>query len=190
MDLSDLGYGTALIYAKEYPTSGKNLEVCVSNDVVGLDNFEMTLTNIVVFNEDIDTIVQFNALDAQMYALAIKEVENDSVKFKHKYYVYSMGMYIYAYTLEPYPNCSTIYANLFSDSEPTDEDVIDVKIYKNPVEISNHINEFVFNINSPANIIFTQKIKWHNDNIPDFAEEGVYTISIVNGVGCYTCVNT
>ena len=97
--------------------------------------------------------------------------------------------YTYAYTLAPYPNCSTVYAKTFGTGEPDYEDATDVKIYKNPVEISDHINEFVFNINAPTNIIFNQTIKWHNYNIPDLTEEGVYTISIVNGVGCYTFVN-
>ena len=82
-----------------------------------------------------------------------------------------------------------MYANIFNDSEPDYEGAIDVKIYKNPVEISNNINEFVFNINSPANITFSNVIKWHNDDTPDLTQFGVYTISILNGVGCYTFVN-
>lgn len=190
IDLSDSGYGTALIYAKEYPTSGKDLEICVSNDVVGLDNVEMTLTNIVVFNEHIDSIAQLYLFGMQLYGLCIKEVENDSVKFKHKYYVYIAGGYTYIYTLEPYHTCSTVYVKIFGTGEPNYEDAKDIKIYKNPINISEYINEFMFNINSPANVIFIQTVKWHNDYIPDFTKKGVYTISIVNGVGCYTFVNS
>lgn len=50
-------------------------------------------------------------------------------------------------------------------------------------------NEFIFNINSPANISFDKEIKWNNNKEPDLTQEGIYTISIVNGVGCYTFVN-
>jgi hypothetical protein len=50
------------------------------------------------------------------------------------------------------------------------------------------IEEYIFNINSPANIIFNDEIKWNNDNLPDLEQEGIYTISILNGVGCYTFV--
>ena len=93
IDLSSEGYGTAIIYAKSYPTSGEDLEICVSNDVVGLDNFEITLTNVIVFNEYIDSIVQLEVFDTQLYGLCIKEVENDNVKFKHKYHIYINGGY-------------------------------------------------------------------------------------------------
>ena len=52
----------------------------------------------------------------------------------------------------------------------------------------NTVNEFIFNINSPCNIIFNEEIKWNNDNTPDLTQEGICTISILNGVGCYTFV--
>lgn len=59
----------------------------------------------------------------------------------------------------------------------------------NIIKTKNIINEFVFNINSPANIIFNEEIKWNNDSAPDLTKQGIYTISIFNGVGCYTFVN-
>jgi hypothetical protein len=58
------------------------------------------------------------------------------------------------------------------------------------IEGSNIMKEFMFNFNSPANIIFNQQIKWNNNEEPDLTKEGVYTISIVNGIGCYTFVNS
>ena len=54
----------------------------------------------------------------------------------------------------------------------------------------NTVNEFIFNINSPCNIIFNEEIKWNDNNTPDLTKTGIYTISILNGVGCYTFVNT
>ena len=51
-------------------------------------------------------------------------------------------------------------------------------------------NEFIFNINSPANISFDKEIKWNNNEEPDLNQQGICTISILNGVGCYTFVNS
>jgi hypothetical protein len=65
-----------------------------------------------------------------------------------------------------------------------------VKVLNKDIKPSNIVNEFVFNINSPANIIFNEEIKWNNDNTPDLTKPGICTISIVNGVGCYTFVNS
>lgn len=189
LDLSQVGYGMAIIYTKEYPTTGKSLEICITNDVLGLIDTEITLTNVIVFNENIDTIVQVIVNNSIYNRLIIKEVENDNIKFKHKYYAYFSGTYNYVYSIEPYPNCSTIYWEM-SGGEPDYEDAINVNIFKNPINISKYINEFVFNINSPANITFNNEIKWNNDNIPNLTKEGIYTISIVNGVGCYTFVNS
>jgi hypothetical protein len=64
------------------------------------------------------------------------------------------------------------------------------KVLNKDIKPSDIVNEFVFNINSPANIIFNEEIKWNNDNAPDLTKTGIYTISILNGVGCYTFVNS
>lgn len=50
--------------------------------------------------------------------------------------------------------------------------------------------EFIFNFISPSNITFNEEIKWNNDNAPDLTKTGIYTISILNGVGCFTFVNS
>lgn len=52
------------------------------------------------------------------------------------------------------------------------------------------IGEYVFNINSPTNISFDKEIKWNNNEEPDLTKTGIYTISILNDVGCYTFVNS
>lgn len=78
----------------------------------------------------------------------------------------------------------SIEGSTISDRESTIEIEPNVSLPSSDIA-----NEFVFNINSPANIIFNKEIKWNNDNIPDLTGEGVCTISIVNGVGCYTFVN-
>ena len=62
------------------------------------------------------------------------------------------------------------------------------KIY-NGKKVSNEVKEFVFNLNCPASIVFSHPIKWNNYNEPDLTSEGICTISILDGVGCYTFVN-
>jgi hypothetical protein len=50
-------------------------------------------------------------------------------------------------------------------------------------------NEFVFSFNTPfAGALFDKPIMWNNNNIPDASKFGTLTISIVNGVACYTFV--
>lgn len=190
LDLSSLGYGVATTYAKEYPTTGKNLEVCITNDVIGITDFEMTLTNVVVINENINTIVQAQLFGITGYAVMINEEPNDSSKFNYKYQFYVVGKIVYGYTIDPYPNCNAIYANIYSDDEPDYDDIINVVALPNPIITSDSIHEFLFNVNSPANIIFSDEIKWNNDEEPDLTQTGIYTISILNGVGCYTFVNS
>lgn len=186
IDLTNKNYGIVTLYVKEYPTTGSNAEFCISNDVLGLSDYEITLTNLIVYNEDINTIMQHNFFGGG-YAIMIEEEENDNLKFKHKYRGYGLGQFISAYTMDAYPNINVIYYNPFG--ETNEDDNINVVVFQNPIEASTSINEFIININTPANIVFNLPIKWHNDNVPDLTKEGIYTISIVNGVGCYTFVN-
>lgn len=60
----------------------------------------------------------------------------------------------------------------------------------NIIKTENIVNEFVFNVNCPCSIQFENMFSWNNDNAPDLTKEGICTISIVNGVGCYTFVNS
>lgn len=77
-------------------------------------------------------------------------------------------------------------ANVFYDIKNNADNDINITFIRK----ENVIGEYVFNINSPANIIFNEEIKWNNDNLPDLQQEGVCTISILNDVACYTFVNS
>lgn len=116
------------------------------------------------------------------------EVENDNSEFSHKYEVFGliplqMGI-PYVYTNEPLPNTTDIYGDGMNLSE-----FADIKFVKNIAQSGCEVaNEYVFNINSPANVTFNQYIKWNNGNEPDLSQNGIYTISLLNGVGCYTFV--
>lgn len=116
------------------------------------------------------------------------EVENDNSEYSHKYQVFGvipLQMSItYVYTNEPVPNTTDIYGDGMNLSE-----YADIKFIKNITTKGCEVaNEYVFNINSPANVTFNQSIKWNNGNEPDLSQNGTYTISLLNGVGCFTFV--
>lgn len=79
-------------------------------------------------------------------------------------------------------------SNTFYNINNSENDEININFVHDEFYSNTVVNEFVFNINSPANITFNKEIKWNNDEEPDLTQEGMYTISIVNGVGCYTFV--
>lgn len=87
------------------------------------------------------------------------------------------------FDIEAKPN--TFYNITNGEDDEINITFVDEEFYANTV-----VNEFIFNINSPANISFDKEIKWNNNEEPDLTKEGIYTISIVNGVGCYTFVNS
>ena len=116
------------------------------------------------------------------------EVENDNEEYSHKYEVFGfipLQMNIpHVYTNEPLPNTTDIYGDGMNLSE-----YADIKFVKNIDQKGCEVaNEYVFNINSPANVTFNQSIKWNNGNEPDLSQNGTYTISLLNGVGCFTFV--
>lgn len=60
----------------------------------------------------------------------------------------------------------------------------------NIIKTENIVNEFIFNFNCPCSIIYGNAFTWNKNDIPDLTQQGICTISIVNGVGCYTFVKT
>ena len=78
--------------------------------------------------------------------------------------------------------------NTFYNIKNNNDDEININFKAEEFYANTVVNEFIFNINSPANISFDKEIKWNNNEEPDLTQEGIYTISILNGVGCYTFV--
>ena len=150
------------------------------------EDITATIDNIVVFTDNVDYLITIN-YQGVGYPHVLIEVENDKEEYQHAYTV--KGMFqdweSLIYTTEPYYLASDFY----TDDGTNLADYYTFSIQPNIDHIGSDIaNEFVFNINSPANIIFNNDIKWNNGNIPDLTQFGVYTISILNGVGCYTFV--
>lgn len=183
------------VYFSEMPETGKSVNAFapLSEIDFGEDVFA-PLANIQIVNEDNDYLVEVLGEGAEVPCF-LTEVSNDNVNFQYKYSVWGMpaqGGMQYVYTNKPYISItSTDDVYVSDDVSLTSVGVegITVKLNEENVVGSDTLKEFVFNVNSPANIIFNQHIKWHNDNMPDLTQEGTYTISVFNRVGCYTFVN-
>jgi hypothetical protein len=189
VDANSIGGGIVKVYLSDNIIEGTDITVYVN-----LFEEESTeeIKNIHIINKDIDYLYYISITSEEGIFVTpfiiLEEVENDS-EFKHKYKYYGllniMLMSEYLYTNEPINMATSIF--IYNGDSYT-EGVIN-KVLNKDIKAGDIVNEFVFNINSPANIIFSEKIKWNNDSIPDLTKTGIYTISIVNGVGCYTFVN-
>lgn len=175
-------------YFSDEIKNGSNVN-CLINVDVNPGDIIGSLNNIQILNENNDYIIYATRSQWGRLPNIATEIENDSDVFSHKYSIQGVLMLMtdYIYTTEPYTSATNFYIDkktTLSDAGVTVE--IEPNVSLPPSDIA---NEFVFSVNSPANIIFSNDIKWNNDNVPDLTEEGVCTISIVNGVGCYTFVN-
>lgn len=191
IDASALGVGIIPVYLNDNITEGVNIRAY--GNILGEEQI-LELNNIHIINKDIDYLyyISFTEGDTTVVAphIILEEVENDST-FKHKYKHYGLLnitlLSEYLYTNEPINIATSIFIN--NEDDYTEFPIVN-KVLNKDIKPSNIVNEFVFNINSPTNIIFNEEIKWNNNNIPDLTKAGIYTMSIVNGVGCYTFVNS
>lgn len=187
VNASTLGAGIIPVYLSDNITEGANIRAY--GNMLGEEQI-LELNNIHIINKDIDYLYYITIQDVSAIPLIIlKEVENDS-EFKYKYKSYSLLNLMvsseYLYSNEPINTTTSIF---MYDGESYTEGSIN-KVLNKDIKPNNIANEFVFNINSPANIIFNEEIKWNKDNAPDLTKTGIYTISILNDVGCYTFVNS
>lgn len=188
IDASSLDVGVIPVYLNDNITEGVNIRAYVN--MLGEEQI-LELNNIHIINKDIEYLyyITFETSTYSIPVIVLEEVENDS-EFKHKYKCYSLLNIMipseYLYSNEPINTTTSVF---IYDGESYVEGSIS-KVVNKGINSSNIVNEFVFNINSPANIIFNEEIKWNNDNIPDLTKIGIYTMSILNGVGCYTFVNS
>lgn len=183
------------VYFSEMPETGKSVEAFVPLSEMNFgEDVSTTLSNIQIVNADNDYLVEVSLESGASVVNFLTEVTNDNSNFQYKYSIWGIfntdGLE-YVYTNKPYINIMS------TDDVYIDDGVslaligvnrVTVKLNKNILG-SDTLKEFVFNVNSPANVIFNQNIKWHNNNIPDLTASGLVTISVFNQVGCYTFVN-
>lgn len=119
----------------------------------------------------------------------VKEVENDNNEYQHKYVItdslINMNMQIdpiYMYTYEE--NGETIMVLRINGMLELKEPVVKINV-EETVETT---GEYIFNFKVPLGLQFSSEILWNNGNEPDLSQPGLMTISIVNGVACYSFV--
>lgn len=166
---------------------------CLCNIVAEGENIDIPfiINNINILTQDVDYLVLGSIAEQNFNNLphVFIEIENDNESYNYKYEVVGFfNIYdIYeVYTNEPYYQAENFYeAEQLIDLK----EIAAIKVIPNKyVKGGNIANEFVFNINCPANLSINQNIKWAASE-PDLSDEGTCTISLVNGVGCYTFVN-
>lgn len=180
------------LYVSDEIKTGNNVSVYVDGSSLaeGLGDIMFELNNIIILNEGVNYLVYVSLSEGGPTPHCLSEVSNDNSLFNYKYNIIgAAAMYgiTTIYTNEPYYKASNFY---LPDGQDLSSELGEIQVVSNVETTGSDVtNEFVFNINAPANIIFNRTIKWHNNTPPDLTSEGVYTISIVNSVGCYTFVN-
>lgn len=190
IDFMVLGAGIIPVYLSDNITEGANIRIYY-NDGYGEEQI-LELNNIHIINKDIDYLYNIGitreGTTTSVPHIILEEAENDS-EFKYKYKHYGLLNILfqaeYLYTNEPIDTTTSIFIN--NGDDYTEFPIVN-KVLNKDIKPNNIVNEFVFNINSPSNIIFNEKIKWNNNSTPDLTKTGICTISIVNGVGCYTFI--
>lgn len=181
-----------VIYYSDYLQDGKDITAFTEN------HGQIILKNVQILNKDpylcyIPSSAVGIPSDAKVPVVIAEDITNSGVDIPDGYnYAYAAtiaGFDCGVFTKKSYQednNC--IIIGPMAGGSPLDTNYELVENMN--IEGSNIMKEFMFNFNSPANIIFNNIIKWNNNKEPDLTQEGVYTISIVNGVGCYTFVNS
>lgn len=145
-------------------------------------------------NIKIQDIITYNEVygifaDGDVLGFIGGDIIESDIEGKYKYLIYELdGMGMYLYCDQPINLCKNGTLIMRTDDEVVDRG--EVSILKKSVStdyIKNKcINEFVFTINTPINISSQYELYFNGNNIPDYSAEGKLTISIIDGVACWT----
>ena len=149
-------------------------------DNLDITDLEISMEGIILTIKNIKFIEpNYNIVGYPVY---MEEIESDNPEYKYKYKIVNnfivmmMGLDVY-YSNIPIEELTYIEA----------ENIIVPLIKDNFKSLyDKNVGEFVFNFNTPTNIVIM--CDWNNDEEPDFSQEGVMTVSIVNNIGTYTFV--
>lgn len=165
-------------------TPGKNIMELSEVDNLDSTDLEISIQGIVLTVKNVKFIEPNYNIGG--YPVYLEEVKNDNPEYKYKYKIINNYLIM------------TTGLNVYYSNTSIDElTYVYIDHFKIPIIKDNfkslydkNVGEFVFNFNTPTEIIFDKEIKWNNDEEPDLTQSGIMTISIVNGIGSYTFVNS
>ena len=156
------------------------------SEYIEVDNLDITDLTIEIEDGVVATFKNIKFIEPTYniagYPVYVEEVESDNPEYKYKYktvnnfIVMMMGL-------------GTYYSNTpIEELTYLDIEGMPIPLIKDNFKslYDKKIGEFVFNFNTPTNIEII--CNWNNEEEPDFSQEGVMTVSIVNNVGTYTFV--
>ena len=195
--LKDIQFFISDIPTDDLQDETSSIDVLMIDDTLLGGSMTVTLPYIYTINNDIDYIAYTEMIlsnpdegniTIQTPIVFTQEVGHDS----DKGYIYSGYVNLLERGMQP--------CTLYTQDEYTKVDKVIIEISGQQQEfpmtvqankeltMPDEIKEFVFNLKSPANIVLSHPVSWNNGNIPDFTKSGTYTLSILNGVGCYTFI--
>lgn len=186
---------TSMMFTDKKLVKGEKVKVHTQkNEIQEEEEFEIIINDIYYYNNPHVKILV--GQDIHVTGFIVEEKESDDPDFGYKYTVWNPFLLemvndvkIDVYTKKPYYNDTVAYVNIQGEIRPLNYEYVAPKEQKPVIQEGKQVGEYIFNIKSPANVVFNSDIKWNNNNAPDLTLIGNYTISIVDGVGCYTYTN-
>lgn len=183
---------------EQYPY--KLVNPCLGNLYVSLVSSDITtsISTTLLVPALSDTPIPINNIkvkEANEYYLImgiptiLKEVENDNNEYQHKYVITDsyVNMSLQMDSIDVY----TYEENGETFIVGTLDGMLEQKIpvlKMNAEETVETTGEYIFNFKVPLDLQFSAEILWNNGNELDVSQPGSVTLSIVNGVACYTFV--
>lgn len=183
---------TLMMYTDKELVKGEKVKVYTPEKGIQREReFEIIVDDIYYYNNPHVKILV--GQDIHVTGFIVEEKESDDPDFGYKYTIWNPFLLemvndgkIDVYTKKPYYNDTVAYANIQGEIRPLNYEYVAPKEQKPVIQEGKQVGEYIFNIKSPANVVFNSDIKWNNNNAPDLTLTGIYTISILDGVGCYT----
>lgn len=193
--LKDAQFFISDIPTEDLQDETSSIDVLVRADVIGEEPMTITLPYIYTINKDIDYIAWYDmplgstGESIQLPIVFTQEIGYDGELYCYQAFVSSGEVAVLmtqVYTQVEYTKADKILSHPDSDGN---REVMTITVQSNKALVMpDEIKEFVFNLKSPANIVLSHPVSWNNGNTPDFTKSGTYTLSILNGVGCYTFI--
>lgn len=202
---SEPALADAQFFISDIPTDNlqdetSSIDVLVIADIIGEEPMTVTLPHIYTINKDIDYIAWCDmpmgsdgGESVKVPIIFTKEIGYDGEVYSYQGLVYGEGIMFPCtlYTQVEYTKAGKIDKVVLELPDGSTDELTELPITvqsNKELTMPDEIKEFVFNLKSPANIVLSHPVSWNNDNTPDFTKSGTYTLSILNGVGCYTFV--